>query len=172
MKIFKSLIIAILVTGCATSYQPQGFSGGFSSTQLDKNVFTVSFKGNAYTDHERANDFTMLRSAEITLENGYTYFSIVDAQQHEQTGVNTTPTTSTTTVNANTFGTANRFGNTVNYSGNTYGTATTTTSGGQTFLISKPSTSNTIVCYSKKPDGFSYNAEFIVQSLKSKYGIK
>lgn len=171
MKLHTLLMAAITLGGCATAYQPQGATGGFSEAQLDENVFQVNFKGNGYTDHDRANDFALLRSAEIALEKGYKYFIIVDAQQYSQDSAYTTPTTVTTNINANNYGSAYGYGNSVNYSGNTNGTATTTYSGGQTFYISKPRTTNTIVCFKDKPDGFSYNAELLAKSLQEKYKI-
>ena len=171
MKLHVLLIAAMALAGCATTYQPQGATGGFSEAQLDENVFQVTFKGNGYTDRDRANDFALLRSAEIALEKGYKYFIIVDAQQYSKNSSFTTPTTATTNINANTHGSAYGSGNSVNYSGNTYGTATTTYSGGQTFHISKPRATNTIVCFKEKPEGFSYNAEFLAKSLKEKYGL-
>jgi len=42
-------IFVILISGCATTYQPQSFTGGFSETQLAENIFQVLFNGNAYT---------------------------------------------------------------------------------------------------------------------------
>ena len=75
---------------------------------------------------------------------------------------------STTNLNATTHGSVNSG----IYSGNTYGTATTTTYGGQTFLIRRPTASNTIVCFKEKPEGFVYNAAFIVKSMKEKYGLE
>ena len=44
--------------------------------------------------------------------------------------------------------------------------------GGQQFNISKPSASNTIMCFKEKPEQFSYDAQFIYQSIRAKYGIK
>lgn len=172
MRIIATLSIIILLVGCATTYQPQGFSGGFSETQLDKNVFTVTFKGNQYTGRDKANDFALLRSAELALEHGFNYFVIVDAQQYSKNSTYTTPTTATTNVNANTYGSAYNYGNNATYNANTYGTATTTVSGGQTYNISKPRTSNTIVCFMEKPQGFAYNAEFLLKSLKKKHDIQ
>ncbi len=105
------LIAAILIlSGCATDYQRQettlvewwdGY--GYSSTQIDTNVFQVTFKGNAYTGRDRANDFALLRSAELALENGYEYFVIIDTQQYSKNSSYTTPTTSTTNISANTI---------------------------------------------------------------------
>src|SRR5216684_2626971 len=119
--------LAIVLGACATSYKPQGLSGGFSETQLDRNVFRVSFRGNGYTRPERAEDFALLRSAELALRNGFTHFIIVDGRSSSEYGAYTTPTQSYTT------GGATSYGNTA------YGSATTTTYGGQSFLIRKPS---------------------------------
>lgn len=172
MRIVATLSILFLLVGCATSYQPQSFSGGFSETQLDTNVFTVTFKGNGFTGRDKANDFALLRSAELALEHGFKYFAIVDAQQYSKNSTHTTPKTATTNVNSNTYGSAYSYGNNTTYNANTYGTATTTVSGGQTYNISKPRTSNTIVCFTEKPQGFSYNAEFLSKSLKQKHSIQ
>ena len=78
------ILVAILVTlaSCATPYQQKSFSGGFSDVQLNDNIFNVSFKGNSSTSIERAVDFSMLRSAEIALTNGYKYFSILESEKY------------------------------------------------------------------------------------------
>ncbi|MDN7125939.1 hypothetical protein J6I92_07235 [Pseudidiomarina sp. 1APR75-15] len=159
-----SLIVMVasitFLGGCATGYQSQGFTGGFSETQLDKNVFVVTFKGNGFTSFEKASDYSLLRSAELALETGYEYFAIIDGQSYATNSTYTTPTTSNTTMNAYTYGNS------------AYGNATTTTYGGQTFNISKPNVSNTIYCFKEKPEGiFVYNAPFLIDSLSSKYGI-
>ncbi len=160
-NLFIILLVVLFFQGCATAYKSVGFTGGYSETQLDKNVFKVSFRGNGYTRRERVSDFTLLRSAELTLENGYKYFVIIDENSHVSHSSYTTPTTSHTTGSAYSYG---------NYA---HGSARTTTTGGQTYNISKPSSSNTIVCFEKKPDmGFSYNAEFIYKSITQKYRIK
>lgn len=159
-KISILFLIAALLQGCATAYQSSGFSGGYSETQLDENVFRVTFRGNAYTSREKAYEFTLLRSAELALQNGYKYFVIINANNYTSDSTYTTPTVSTTT--ANVYGSNNY----------AYGSARTTTYGGQTYSVSKPSTSNTIVCFKEKPtNNFSYNAKFIFKSITSKYRI-
>lgn len=164
VKNFQALIlllVVILISGCATGYQAQGFKGGFSETQLDHNVFVVTFKGNGFTSLETASDFSLLRSAELALKNGYKYFAVIDGQSYLNNSSYTTPTTSNTTANAYVYG------------NNVYGNATTTTYGGQTFNISKPNVSNTIFCFKEKPEGvYVYNARFLFSSLTSKYGIE
>ena len=59
------------------------------------------------------------------------------------------------------------------YGNTAYGRATTTTTGGQSFLITKPSTTNTIMCFNGKPEvnGLVYDAQFVFSSLAQKYGV-
>jgi hypothetical protein len=74
MRIITSLCIVATLSACATAYQRDGFTGGFSETQLDENVWRVTFEGNGYTREQRAEDFALLRSAELTLEKGFYAF--------------------------------------------------------------------------------------------------
>ena len=46
--------------------------------KLQDNIFRVTFRGNAYSSMERTGDFALLRSAEITIENGYKYFVVLE----------------------------------------------------------------------------------------------
>lgn len=157
-KSMKPIILISLAVfflqGCGTSYQTSyqsdSFSGGYSDSQLDENVFKVSFRGNGSTRRDRVADFTLLRSAELAIQNGYNYFVIIDANSYTSTSIHTTPAIT-------------------NY---VYGNSISTTTGGQTYNISKPSSSNTIVCFKEKPSMvFSYNANFIHKSLTEKYDI-
>lgn len=161
MRIIYSLCLVAILSGCATAYQREGFSGGFSETQLGENVWRVSFEGNGYTKVQKAEDFALLRSAELTLEKGYTHFGLVDSRSSRGKGAFTTPTTSYTTGSAYGAG---------NYA---YGHATTQTYGGQTFFVSWPFITNTIVMFKGKPDvqGMVYDAKFICQSLGQKYEV-
>lgn len=143
-KIILISILTIMIGGCATKYHRVGFTGGYSETQLGENVFQVSFRGNAYISRQRTSDFCLLRSAEISLENDYKYFIIVDSEKYSKTSTYTT------------------------------GKATATTYQGQTYFISKPRATNTIICFKEKPNisGLVYDAEFISKSIRKKYGIK
>jgi len=156
-----AVLLAILLAGCATQYQAQGLSGGYTDTQLGENIFQVSFRGNGYTPSERAADFALLRAAEVTMENGFRYFVVVESGRDASVSAFTTPTQSYTT------GSAYSYGNTA------YGSATTTTYGGQTFFIRTPSATNTILCFKEKPEiaGLVFDAEFVTKSLKRKYEI-
>lgn len=152
----------VFFVGCSTKYQPQGFSGGFSETQLSPNAFNISFRGNGFTSREKASDFALLRSAELALNNGYQYFIITTSDKYVNNSTYTTPTHYNTTFNASTYG------------NQTYGSAYTTSTGGQTYNIRKPSVDNTIICFKDKPNinGMVYDANFLVKSLKTKYEIE
>jgi hypothetical protein len=76
MKQAFGLALALLFAGCATSYQPQGFGGGFSDVMTAPDSALVTFKGNGYTGSERVIQMALLRSAELTLQHGYRYFAV------------------------------------------------------------------------------------------------
>ena len=82
MKKLLLLVLIVSISGCATPYQSSGFRGGFKDTRLDDNSFMIDFKGNGFTSKERAYDFSLLRSAEITLENGYKYFIVMSENEY------------------------------------------------------------------------------------------
>jgi hypothetical protein len=146
--LFVVVFILVILYSCATTYQPMTAFGGYTDTQLDKNVFSVVVKSNQYTSKERTEDFALLRCAELTLQHGYEYFIIIDADNYVKTTKYTTANLSNNTLT----GTTN-----VNAITNT---------------MVKPRSSNTISCFIEKPEfGFSYNAKFIYDSLSLKYGI-
>lgn len=155
------LVVVSVLAGCATAYQPAGLSGGFTETQIDKNVWRVSFQGNGYTRSERAEELAILRSAEISLANGFTHFAFADSKINTETSSYTAPTTSYTTGSASVYG------------NNIYGSARTNTYGGWTTFISTPTANNTVVMFNGKPtaNGMIYDAAFICTSLGKKYKV-
>ena len=161
MRLLSMFLLILALAACSTSYQPKGFGGGYSETQLDANVFRVSFRGNGYTNADRAEELALLRSAELSLKSGFTHFVIIDGQSSATHSTYTTPLQATTT------GSASVYGNTV------YGNSTTNFTGGETYHITKPSTTNTIMCFKGKPEigGLVYDAQFVFNSLAQKYGV-
>lgn len=74
-----------LLVGCATPtpYQPLGAggsrsSGGYSSVRIESNRYMVGFAGNSLTSRERVETYLLYRAAELTVEQGYDGFSIVE----------------------------------------------------------------------------------------------
>lgn len=75
---FLMVCLAFLCS-CATPYQPYSrFNGGYKDTQLDSNTFRVGFSGNSDTSRETVLNYLLYRCAEVTLENDYDFFVIVD----------------------------------------------------------------------------------------------
>ena len=77
-KYFHLIFSVILLINCSTPYQPKGALGGYSSNQLNKNNYKVSFKGNQHTIAETVFDYLLRRCAEITIEEKGKYFIIYE----------------------------------------------------------------------------------------------
>ena len=135
------------------------------NSQLQDDVFRVNFRGNGYTTASRAEDFALLRCAELTIKNNFKYFVILDKQNQVLTSIYTSPVTSNTTGSINMYSTGN-FTN-GSYSG------FTTYSGGDTTVINKPLVAVTIQCFREKPNtnGMVYDAEQVINNLIGSYGL-
>lgn len=70
--------LASLAGGCATSYHSTSTTGGYSDTQLSPDEFRVVFAGNGYTTYDQARDFALLRACELTVQHGFTFFTITE----------------------------------------------------------------------------------------------
>ena len=91
----RLLLALFLLAGCRTPYmaydcEPTGspwpFSGwsckgGYSELELAPNTYQVSFSGREITT-EKANDYALLRAAELTLERGRRYFLVSGMWSH------------------------------------------------------------------------------------------
>lgn len=93
MKFLKFWIFSgfVAITGCTPYQQSDWFLGGYDEVKLDDNVYQVTFRGNNYTSTERAIDFTLLRSAEITLEQGMSHFAIIESSAREKQSLTYNP---------------------------------------------------------------------------------
>jgi hypothetical protein len=74
----------LMLSSCAisTPYQPetagQRIHGGYSEQRLSENRFKVTFDGNTLTSRERVEGYMLYRAAELTVQNGYDWFRVVD----------------------------------------------------------------------------------------------
>ena len=74
------VLTAIVLSACATAYQPKDtLTGGFTETQLAPDAYRIVFNGNSSTSKERAQDFALLRAAELALSAGFPFFTIQDS---------------------------------------------------------------------------------------------
>jgi hypothetical protein len=164
MKKIIASIILLFISGC-TPYQPSGFLGGYSETQLSPDVFRINFRGNGYTSSERTGDFAMLRASELTIKEGFKYFALINETNTSKTS------TYTTSGSAYTTGSSNIYGRNGSYSGSYSGY--TTYNPPQTHYISKPRSELMIQCFKEKPEEiYIFDAEFLMQSIKKKYKLK
>ena len=76
--------LALGLASCetATPYQPLSehnqVSGGFTDPRLDENHFRVTFRGNSMTSRERVETYLLYRAAELTENEGFDWFQMVD----------------------------------------------------------------------------------------------
>ena len=161
-RIVVILLFFIFLVGCATPYKKIGFNGGFYEKQIEANIFKVYFYGNRYTKSIRVNDFAFLRAAQITLENGFKYFAIVDSANLVGSVEYNTPLT--------------------HYSKNTedwefmrvWGCDPGLTNVSLTYFYFKPKNIITIICFNNRievNDKF-YDAETVFNFIKKKYKLK
>lgn len=147
-----ALMSSLICVACA-SYQPKGLSGGYSDTHLWGNTFHVTFAGNAHITQEHAADFALLRAAELTLENDFSYFAILDSATWTSTSVNTSHSSSTTNMSAH------------------YGSAKMQQHGGKTSTSVMPHAELDVELFSAKPQGYElvYEATIVRKSIRAKY---
>lgn len=109
MKDFGKLKLAGLIVGGSmllaacitpTPYQPSSgeFGQGFSETRIETGKYRVSFKGNTATNRETAENYILLRAAELAKADGYDYFVVFDETDDSRSVFNSNST------GLNTFG--------------------------------------------------------------------
>jgi hypothetical protein len=167
-----ALLAFLAFASCATDYQPQGFTGGYSDFLTAPDEAVITLHGNGYTSVERVGQMAALRCAEVTVEHGYRYFVLVGASD-------VSGTSSFTTLGyAHTYGSAFATGNIAT------GTATTTITPPQTYRFFKPGVMLSIKMSNNEKSLEPYSAfvfgyrthpkdaAFLRQSLRQYLGIK
>ena len=62
-----------------TPYQPSvGRDLGYTESRIENDRYRISFKGNSLTDRETVENYLLYRAAELTLQNGYDVFTVVN----------------------------------------------------------------------------------------------
>ena len=158
------VLTVVVLAGCATPYQRDGGTGGYSEKRLLEYSFRVSFRGNAFTSRQRTSDFCFLRCAEVTLENGYDYFVLVGSVKIEKYKEPTTPCTPHTPDTA------------CDKCGYYYGIRLPIMSGAATYIYAGSRPTNVIYCY-KQESGMNeselvFDARSVSKSIRAKYSIR
>jgi hypothetical protein len=167
-----ALVSSLALASCATGYQPQSFTGGFSGYLTAPDEAVVIFHGNGYTSAERVIEMAALRCADVTLQHGYRYFVGVSMADLSTNASFTTP------------GYANTYGSVFGYGNYATANATTIITPPQRFNIYRPAISVTIRMSndekSLEPLGMVIggqkvrpkDAAFLSESLRQALGIK
>lgn len=89
MMKYSILGAALLLAACATAtpYGPaeQGGGYGFSEQQIEQNRFRITFRGNSSTSRETVENSLLYRAAELTVQQGFDYFVVVENDTEEST---------------------------------------------------------------------------------------
>lgn len=83
MRILTVALAALTLTACATAtpYQPAapGANGrGYSELKIEDARWRVTFAGNSVTSRDTVEMYLLYRAAELTLQQGYDYFTLVN----------------------------------------------------------------------------------------------
>jgi len=72
-----------------TPYQPAATAGsyhmGYSDQRIDDDHFRVSFAGNSLTSRETVERYLLYRAAELTVQNGFDYFVLINRDTETKT---------------------------------------------------------------------------------------
>jgi hypothetical protein len=101
------LFLVIATTGCATTYGPVGFGGGYSEMRLASDTYKVSFRGNGFTSSEQVQHNLFRRCAELTRSARFAYFLIIDEQdsaRHQQVEIGSETATTSGSLQNNGYG--------------------------------------------------------------------
>ena len=92
LMIVAAGLAALSLAACetATPYQPLNArgaeaSGGYAERQIEANRFSVTFSGNSLTARETVERYLLYRSAELTINQGYDWFTTVDRHTERDT---------------------------------------------------------------------------------------
>ena len=163
VKKFVTVLLAILLTACATPYGKYGIAGGYTDSRIDENTFSISVDTNGFTSQQTTSMHGLYRAAELTVENGFDYFVIIGGSNGATSMAMVIPGASTSNT-------------TVNVSGSTaYGRTTTTTAPTTVVPMAFPNSTLTIKSFKgSKPDGVSnaYDARAVMKYLGPQIGIE
>jgi hypothetical protein len=75
--------LCALLLACSTTptpYQALDQRYGYSEQQIEDDRYRVSFAGNAATPRDVVQNYMLYRAAELTVQGGHDYFTVVDQQ--------------------------------------------------------------------------------------------
>lgn len=151
-KLIYIATMVSLLSGCATGYNPEGATGGFTDTEnvpaqvLGNGYYAAHFSGNGYTSVEKTEELSLLRCVERAFQDGYDYF----IQISNNSNINQTGTVSTGSAVAMPYGGAIAFGSST--------------------PIYAPSGASSIIAFKNKPSTSRIAPKHEVKSIQSYIG--
>lgn len=83
-------VLALAACTTPTTYAPAGEGRyGFAENQIESNRWSVRFSGNSLTELPTVQNYLIYRAAELTTEQGFDHFIVVDRQTDEETRLRT-----------------------------------------------------------------------------------
>lgn len=77
-----SLLPALLLAGCATTYREEGvFTNGYSDSRVKEDTYKVVFRASEFTPKEKVLEYAKRRAGELTLKKGYRYYTILSQKK-------------------------------------------------------------------------------------------
>lgn len=71
-----TIIIALILIGCATPYQQKGIRGGYSDQPMGEGQFFVTVEGNGYTSKSTTIMYLNRRAMELCTQSGYRSYQL------------------------------------------------------------------------------------------------
>jgi hypothetical protein len=86
-ELVLGLALLGVLAGCGqpTPYQPATDGYGYSEQRIEDNRYRVTFAGNDLTAADTVRNYLLYRAAELTLDQGYDYFVVVDREVERST---------------------------------------------------------------------------------------
>ena len=79
-------VLSLAACASSTPYAPASSNGyGFTDQKIEDDRFRITFRGNSQTSRDAVETYLLLRSAELTLANGYDYFVVVEDETDKST---------------------------------------------------------------------------------------
>ena len=78
MRYLTACLIAAALSGCVPTGYKRMDPYGYDDTQVSENTWRIRASVNRYTKSATADDFALLRAAEIACQNHYRFFKITE----------------------------------------------------------------------------------------------
>lgn len=157
------VLLAFVLSACATPYGKYGLLGGFTDARIDDNTFSISVDTNGFTNQQATSMQALYRAAELTAEHGFDHFIIASNTVNPTSMAMAMPGSSTSNTTVTGYGSAAR--------------ARTTTHYAPTTIVPIAFPNSTIVIKAfkgEKPEGMAnaYDARTVMKHLGPQIGIE